>query len=46
MQIKQHLKKNYALKTLFSTLPLASLIGFTAYTSIQKSEIPLVDIIV
>ena len=38
-------KKNYALKTLLSTLPLASLIGFTAYTSYKKNEIPLVDII-
>lgn len=38
-------KKNYALKTLLSPLPLASLIGFTAYTSYKKNEIPLVDII-
>jgi predicted RNase H-related nuclease YkuK (DUF458 family) len=42
---KTAFKKNYALKTLLSTLPLASLIGFTAYTSYKKNEIPLVDII-
>lgn len=38
-------KKNYTLQTLFSTIPLASLIGFTAYTSYKKNEIPFIDFI-